>query len=419
MNLSLLPSALVVLLLAWLSVAIVSLRMLKREKARLLQILEEQRSVSRELELRLTENENRLRIIIESEPELVMLQGADGRVAEMNPAGLSVVDAEVPEDIIGKSIYSIVAPEFRSSYEALSEAVFRGNAQVLEFRVVGLKDSVHWLEMHAFPLRDARSRIIALTGIARDITQRRQAEERARRHQVELARVARLNTMGEMASGIAHELNQPLSAISNFADGCMRRIRRGGTSHQSLVEALEQICHQADRAGQIIHHMRDFARKREPKWETVDVNAVIQAVWGFLEPEAWQNCVVIRLQLASALPLVRGDNIELEQVMVNLVRNAMEAMADHSLKVREITIHTALHGPWHVEVTVADTGPGVSPEVADQLFDPFYTTKASGMGMGLSISRSIIEAHGGRLWLAAMDSPGARFVFTLPSIVAA
>lgn len=419
MNPSVLSPALVVLSFACLSIGVVGLTMLKREKARFKKLLEEQQSVNRDLDKQLAENENRLRVIIESEPELVVLQGADGRILEMNPAGLAIADAEVPEEIIGKSIHSIVAPEFRNSYEALSEAVFHGEAGILEFRVVGLKNSVHWLEMHAFPLRDARNRIIALTGIARDITRRKQAEEETRRHQTELARVARLNTMGEMASGIAHELNQPLSAISNFADGCMRRIRRGSTTHESLVEALEQICHQTDRAGQIIRHMRNFARKREPVWAAVDVNGVIQEVWGFLEPEARQNCIVILLDVAGGLPPVMGNHIELEQVIVNLVRNAVEAMADPAVRVREITISTRLRGSRHIEVRVADTGPGVSPQMAGQVFDPFYTTKASGMGMGLSISRSIIEAHGGRLWLAATETPGACFIFTLPAGAAA
>lgn len=387
----------------------------RREKAKLQRLLEEQQAVSHDLNQQLAENENRLRVIIESEPELVVLQGADGKILEMNPAGIAIADAEVPEEIVGQSIHSIIAPEFRSSYEALSGAVFRGEAGILEFRVVGLKNSVHWLEMHAFPIRDARNKIIALTGIARDITRRKQAEEEARRHQAELARVARLNTMGEMASGIAHELNQPLSAISNFADGCMRRIRRGNATHESLVEALEQICHQTDRAGQIIRHMRNFARKWEPVWAAVDVNGVIQEVWGFLEPEARQNCTVIRLDVVGGLPPVRGNHIELEQVIVNLVRNAVEAMTDPSVKVREITVSTRLRESRHIEVRVADTGPGVSPETANQVFDPFYTTKASGMGMGLSISRSIIEAHGGRLWLATTEVAGACFIFTLPA----
>ncbi len=334
----------------------------------------------------------------------------------MNPAGLSIAGAEIPEEIVGRSIFSIVAPEFRGSYKTLSKAVFRGEARILEFRVVGLRESVHWLEMHAFPIRNVSNCIMALTGIARDITQRKHAEEAAKRHQIELAHVTRLTTMGEMASGIAHELNQPLSAISNFADGSLRRIRRNSARQEGLIEALEQICHQADRAGHIIRHMRNFARKRDANWTQVDINTVVQEVFRFLEPEARQNCIVIRLELASEQPLVSGDFIELEQVMVNLVRNAMESIIDSTQEGREICINTTADMPKIVEVSVADNGPGVPPEVAKQLFDPFYTSKASGMGMGLSISRSIIEAHEGRLWLSqTKEDSGARFVFTLPA----
>jgi len=391
----------------------------KREKTRLLKELENQRSANRALKRQLAENESRLRVIIESEPELVLLQDADGKVLEMNPAGLSIAGAEIPEEIVGRSIFSIVAPEFRGSYKTLSKAVFRGEARILEFRVVGLRESVHWLEMHAFPIRNVSNCIMALTGIARDITQRKHAEEAAKRHQIELAHVTRLTTMGEMASGIAHELNQPLSAISNFADGSLRRIRRNSARQEGLIEALEQICHQADRAGHIIRHMRNFARKRDANWTQVDINTVVQEVFRFLEPEARQNCIVIRLELASEQPLVSGDFIELEQVMVNLVRNAMESIIDSTQEGREICINTTADMPKIVEVSVADNGPGVPPEVAKQLFDPFYTSKASGMGMGLSISRSIIEAHEGRLWLSqTKEDSGARFVFTLPAISA-
>ncbi len=394
--------------------ALLNISKLGREKERLLWLLEKQREINRNLARQLIENENRLRVIVESEPELVMLQGANGKVLEMNPAGLSIVDAEVPEEIIGSFIHSILAPEFRDSYDRLSEAVFHGQTQILEFRIVGLRETVHWLEMHAFPLRDATNQIIALIGIARDITQRKLAEEVARKHQVELARITRLTTMGEMASGIAHELNQPLSAIANFADGCVRRIRGGKASYKGLIAVLEQICQQADRAGQIIRHMRNFARKRDAKRSCVDINTVVREVLGFLEPEARQNRIALKLMLANELPSVSGDSIELEQVMVNLVRNAIEAITDRQQGIREIMISTIAASPKEVEVIVEDSGPGVSPEMIDQIFDQFATSKASGMGMGLSISRSIIEAHGGHLKLAQEGFPGGRFVFSLP-----
>lgn len=363
---------------------------------------------------KLAQNENKLRIIVESEPELVVLQAADGTVLEMNPAGLALIGADAPEDIMGRPLYQIVAPEYRPSYEALTRGVFRGEPKVLEFRIVGMRGDARWLEMHAFPLRDASGRIIALTGIARDITERKQAEEQTGRHQAELARVSRLSTMGEMASGIAHELNQPLSAIANYAQGSIRRIRSGAISQEELLEALEQVLDQAERAGHIIRHVRNFVRKREPNWSIVDLNAAVREICVFTEPEARQNCITIDTELAPQLPLVRADNIEIQQVILNLVRNAIEAMTDPAIKNRKLMLRTCVVNEGTVEVGVSDTGPGISSKIVEQVFDPFFTTKIGGMGMGLSISRSIVEAHGGRLWVTENPERGVTFKFTLP-----
>ncbi|MBK9349135.1 MAG: PAS domain S-box protein [Sulfuritalea sp.] len=230
---------------------------------------------------RLQENEFRLRTIIESEPECVKLQAEDGTVLEINPAGLRLVDANQPADIIGRKIFSVVAPEYFDIYRENMRRVFAGEAVVYEFRAITLKNRVAWMETHAAPLRDARGNIYALLGITRDITEHKQAEEQARRHQTELARVARLSTMGEMATGIAHELNQPLSAIANFSRGCIRRLRSGGMSPQELIVPLEEVCEQAERAGDILRHVRDFVRKREPRLKSLDVNQIVRAVVKF------------------------------------------------------------------------------------------------------------------------------------------
>lgn len=368
----------------------------------------------RELEERLAQNENKLKIIIESEPELVTLHDRDGRVVEMNPAGLALIDAVNPKDIIGKLIYSVIAPEDRPGYASLIDTVFRGEVQIMEFRVMSLQGREHWLEMHAFPLRDGKNAVVALIGIARDITRRRQAEEAASKHQMELARVARLSLMGEMAAGIAHELNQPLSAISSYAQGTIRRIRAGSTSETEILEAMEHIHYQAERAGHIIRHVRDFVRKREPDLSAVDLNAAVSEICAFLQSEVRQRCVTMHLDLAPRLPMVRANNIEIQQVILNLVRNALDAMSESPILIRELSIKTALGTNRMVEVTVSDTGPGIPEGIISHIFDPFFTTKPSGMGMGLSISRSIVESHGGRLWVAANGHAGVTFKFTVP-----
>lgn len=362
---------------------------------------------------RLQENEYRLRTIIESEPECVKLQAEDGTVLEINPAGLRLVDANQPADIIGRKIFSVVAPECVDFYRESMRRVFAGEALVYEFRAITLKNRVAWMETHAAPLRDARGNIYALLGITRDITEHKQAEEQARRHQTELARVARLSTMGEMATGIAHELNQPLSAIANFSRGCIRRLHGGGMSAAELIEPLEEVCEQAERAGDILRHVRDFVRKSEPSLKPMDINQIVRAVVKFTEHEARQQRTLVRLHLDPQLPKVAADAIMIEQVMVNLVRNAIEAMAEANSPRREVLIQTRLFESDAVEIEVADTGPGIDGGLIDSIFDQFFTTKPEGVGMGLAISRSIIESHGGSVRAESNRDGGAILRFTL------
>ncbi len=365
---------------------------------------------------RLQENEYRLRAIIESEPECVKLQAADGTVLEINPAGLKLVDAERPEDFIGKQIYCVVAPEHQVLYRENMQRVFSGEAVAYEFKLITLKGRTCWMETHAAPLRDARGTIYALLGITRDITEHKQAEEQARRHQTELARVARLSTMGEMATGLAHELNQPLSAIANFARGCIRRLRNGGADPSGLIEPLEEVCEQAERAGEIMRHVRDFVRKSEPRMSAVDINQVVRSVVKFSELEARQHNSIVSLDLAPAQPRVWADAIMIEQVICNLVRNAVEAMAEARSPRREVMIRTLPHGENAIEIEIVDTGPGIDGTVIDQVFDQFFTTKSEGVGMGLSISRSIVESHGGSIRAESRAGGGATFRFTLQAI---
>lgn len=364
---------------------------------------------------RLREGDARLRAIFESVPECVKLQGADGTVLDINPAGLRLVGAVRPGDIVGQRIYTIVAPEHQALYREQMRRVFDGESLAYEFRALTLDGRSRWMHTHAVPLRDAHGGVHALLGITRDITEGRQAEEQGRRHQTELARVARLSTMGEMATGIAHELNQPLAAIANFARGSLRRLRSGDTHDaMDLVAPLEEICQQADRAGEVIRHVRDFVRRREPVRVDADLAQILRSVTRFAELEARQHGATLRLELPAALPRIWADPIMIEQVAGNLVRNAIEAMAEAQSARREVVVHARAGDHGAVVVEVADTGPGVDPGRVDQVFDPFFTTKPEGVGMGLSISRSIVESHGGSIRAGASPGGGAAFVFALP-----
>jgi PAS domain S-box-containing protein len=282
-----------------------------------------------------------------------------------------------------------------------------------EYRVVSPEGSIRWIAEHGQVYRDETRKPIRLAGISMDITARKQAEEQGRKHQTELAHVARVSTMGEMASGLAHELNQPLTAVVNSAQSALNRLRSDTGVRQDVLEAIELASAQALRAAEIIRRLADFVQKHEPRRSSCNFNDAVREVVNLMAHEVRDQGVRIRLELAVDLPLVRADNIQIQQVILNLVRNGIEAMSEMPAGQRLLQIQTSVVGDA-VEVAVRDRGSGLTPETRERLFTPFYTTKPHGMGMGLSISRSIIDAHGGRLWTTSNPDLGTAFHFTLP-----
>jgi len=249
--------------------------------------------------------------------------------------------------------------------------------------------------------------------IFRDITERKEAEEKAREHQSELAHVWRVNTMGEMASGLAHELNQPLCAILNYANACLRMIKRQADESGELIVPIEQIATQAERAGEIIRRIRGLVAKRRPHTSAVDINDIVREVVGMEKSEANLKGITIQTELGEDTPQVLADSVEIEEVILNLVRNAFDAMSDRLVERREVTITTCTTECGEVEICVRDTGKGLAG-LGEQIFDSFFTTKVDGLGIGLSISRTIVELHGGKLWAESNPDCGASFRFTLP-----
>ena len=239
----------------------------------------------------------------------------------------------------------------------------------------------------------------AVAGLAifsSEVTELRRSEEAARQRQAELTHVQRLSTLGEMAAGLAHEINQPLAAIVNYARGCARRLRADPTSVAAVLPAVDSISAEALRAGEVIRRLRQLIRKETPRRETVDVNALLGESLRIVEPDARDAEVSIEEFLAPELPAVVGDGIQIEQVVLNLLRNAVEAMTGAGER-RVLQVVTRAAGAGGVEIAVRDTGPGLPPGLSDVIFDPFVSTKAGGLGMGLSISRTIVESHHGPL----------------------
>ena len=249
----------------------------------------------------------------------------------------------------------------------------------------------------------------------RDITEVRHAESEAREHQQELIHVSRLSTMGEMATGLAHELNQPLAAIANYANGCVRRLPVGIAGADEFIYALGQINSQAERAGEIIRRLRRLVGKQLPVRSEADLNSLVKEVCSFVEFEARKTGVVIEQELSMERLPVRVDLVQIEQVLLNLIRNALEALLEVPKKSRSLVVRSGYQSSGNVRVDVVDTGPGIKPEVAKNLFKPFFTTKASGMGMGLVISQTIAEDHGGRIEADPVAGVGCRFSLTLPA----
>ncbi|HEX6571773.1 MAG TPA: PAS domain S-box protein [Steroidobacteraceae bacterium] len=298
--------------------------------------------------------------------------------------------------------------------EALEELQSNQAAFDVEYRVVRADGTTRYLHHIAQLTRDAQGRPLRHVGTVHDVTDRRQTEDEARQLQERLTHFSRLSTMGEMAAGLAHEINQPLSAITMYAQACQRFMRAPSREDADVLEALEQISAQALRAGEVIRRLRNFVKNREVKREPVDCNRLLEDLRTLAETDARLHNVRLRIEAEPDLPTVHADPIQLQQVVLNLVRNAIDAMDDVPETQREVVLSARLLPEGEIEVVVADHGTGLVPEATEHLFNPFFTTKSGGTGLGLAISRSIVRAHGGRLWHTPNERTGARFHFTLP-----
>jgi two-component system sensor kinase FixL len=263
--------------------------------------------------------------------------------------------------------------------------------------------------------RDDRGQPVAVMETNNDITERNQAQEALRRAQAELAHVNRVMTLGELTASIAHEINQPLAGIVANGAACLRWLGREPPDLGEARDAVESVISDGMRASDVIQRIRALSRKTDVQMARLDVNGVVDDVVRVVQREALDHRVWLRLELAAALPAVLGDRVQLQQVIINLVMNGMEAMASVTGRPRELVIRSRKGEDEQVLIEVQDAGVGVEPENVDRLFNAFFTTKPNGMGMGLSICRSIVEAHGGRIWATRNTGAGATFQFTLPA----
>ncbi len=347
----------------------------------------------------------------------ILITDHEGRILRCNRATERLFGYRT-EELLGQPI-AIIMPEkdarahgrYMRNYLRTGKAKIIGIGRELEAR---RKDGS--LFPIALSIGEARLQDrLHFVGLIRDLTIQKQAEEEALRQRELMNHASRLTTMGEMAAAMAHELNQPLSAIANYTAACRRLLaRQDETSLADLRQALVEIGSQAHRAGEVIQRVRDFARSRASGREPVRIEVLVEQIMPLLQMDAKSHRVALHLCVAPALPALYADAIQLQQVLLNLVRNAIDAMQGLPEAQRRVDLRAALEQGDTLCIEVSDRGPGVDAEVASHLFTPFFTTKEKGMGMGLAISRSIVSAHGGTLDYRNNPVAGATFVMRLP-----
>ena len=360
-----------------------------------------------------------LRNMIETIPAMAWTARPDGSNAFVNRRWTEFTGLSA-EETAGSGWTAAVHPDERQAYwEKWRASLATGEPFESEARFrCAANGEYRWLFARSVPLRDEHGNIRRWYGILTDIEDRKRAEEereRLRQLEADLAHINRVSMMGELAASVAHEVNQPLSGIVSNGSACLRWLAGDVPDLEEAQETARRIVRDGKRAGEIIARIRALATKRAAtQKEKLDLNETIQEVLALVGDQAKKKGVIIRTEFADDLSPVSGDRVQLQQVALNLVMNAIEAMSSVGDRLRELVVTTRNMDADQVLVTVDDSGVGIDPQTIDKIFDSFYTTKPGGMGMGLSISRSILQAHGGRLWATAKDGPGTSFHFTVP-----
>lgn len=359
--------------------------------------------------------EGRFAALMEAIVDAIIVIDGDGSIREFNRAAIGMFGYR-PGEVIGKNVSMLMPEPFRSDHDRyIGNYLQTGKAKIIgigrEVKALRKDGSIFPIDLSVGEVRGGDDP--QFVGIIRDISARKAAELEAREQRERLAHVTRLSTMGEMAAGIAHEVNQPLTAIATYANAGERMLAAADPDLPRLASVLEKLGAQAFRAGEVLRRLRSFVRKREGQYELVSVNELARDTTMLAEVDSHHHRVELKLEMCEGDPKILADTVQIQQVILNLVRNAIEAAATRSADERIVLVRLQNPGD-SVIVEIIDRGAGLEPSVSENLFMPFQTTKESGMGLGLSISRSIIEAHKGTLSHRENPEGGMIFYFELP-----
>ena len=358
------------------------------------------------------DSEARFRNLAENSPDGIFVESEDGEVLDVNDEAC-ILHQLARRDLIGKHVLELVPEETHEQVRRNMPLLASGELTQFESAslrtdgtVVPVSIRVNKIEHEGRP---------ALLLLAQDITKRREAEAALRQHQLQLAHVTRLSTMGEMVAGIAHEISQPLYAIANYATACVKTLE--STPEETPASVLSwsrKISEAAARAGTILRRLREFAKKSQVELSPLPLNQVVIESLELVSAEGRRNMVNVEVDYADPTPVILADRVQIQQVLVNLLRNAYEAVGELPQSQRQVVVRTSAQGNA-ARVDVADSGPGISGEADERLFEPFYTTKREGLGLGLAISRSIVQSFDGSWYARNRQEGGALFGFEIPS----
>ena len=362
----------------------------------------------------LRDGEQSLRLILDGIAGLVAIMSATGEVEAVNRQVLEYFGRSV-EEMKGWSTSNAVHPDdLPGVISAWVHSIETASPYDVDHRLRRADGVYRWFHARGLPLRDREGRVLRWYVLLTDVDDRKRAEEDLRNAQSELARVMQVMTMGQLTASIAHEVNQPLSGIITNASTCLRMLDANPPNLEGARETARRTIRDGHRASDVITRLRTLYSKKEPALESMDLSEAAREVTALSAAELQRNGVTLRHEFADDLPPALGDRIQLQQVISNLLRNAADAMCEVDDRPRELLIRTERDDEDRVRLSVRDSGIGITPQAADKIFEAFYTTKTDGMGIGLSVSRSIIEAHQGRLWATPNDGPGCTFSFAIP-----